>query len=92
MIVPPSALDIFRPAGAHVGRSIQVIGDSLARTTRTYTVKTAVLLCELNRHITHFLRALLQVYELMERVLPEMRASMWANSTRPSRVAHGTHF
>ena len=36
------------------------------------TVKTAVL-CELNRHITHFLRVLLQVHELMQCVLPEMR-------------------
>ena len=38
------------------------------------TVKTAVLLCELNRHITDFIRVLLQVHELMQRVLPEMRA------------------
>ena len=37
------------------------------------TVKTAVLLCELNPHITHFLRVLLQVHELMQCVLPEMR-------------------
>ena len=39
----------------------------------TCTVKTAVLLCELNPHITHFLRVLLQVHELMQCVLPEMR-------------------
>ena len=39
-----------------------------------YTVKTAMVLCELNRHITHFLRVLLQVHELMQRVLPKMRA------------------
>ena len=37
------------------------------------TVKIAVLLCELNRHITHFLRVLLQVDELIQCVLPEMR-------------------
>ena len=37
-------------------------------------MKTAVLLCELNRHITHFLRVLLQVHDLMQCVLPEMRA------------------
>ena len=39
-----------------------------------YTVRTVVLLCELNRYITHFLRGLLQVHELMKRVLPEKRA------------------
>ena len=32
------------------------------------------MLCELNRHITHFLRVLLKVHELMQHVLPEMRA------------------
>ena len=37
------------------------------------TVKTAVMLRKLNRFITHFLPVLLQVYELMQRVLPEMR-------------------
>ena len=40
---------------------------------KNFTVKTAVLLCELNRHITHVLRVLLQVHELMQCVLPEMR-------------------
>ena len=40
----------------------------------TCTVKTAVLLCELNRYITHFLRALLQVRELMQGVLSGMRS------------------
>ena len=40
----------------------------------TYTVKTAVLLCELNRHIRHSLRVLLQVHELMQRVLSKMCA------------------
>ena len=38
------------------------------------TLKTAILLCELKRHITHILRVLLQVYEFMQRVWPEMRA------------------
>ena len=38
----------------------------------TFTVKTAVL-CKLNRHLTHFLCVLLQVHQLMQRVLPEMR-------------------
>ena len=39
-----------------------------------YTVKTAMLLCELKRHITHFIRVLLQVHESMQYVLFEMRA------------------
>ena len=54
---------------------------------RAYTVKTAVSLCELNRHITHFLRVLLQVHELMQRVLPEIRAHFIVEVPETSNLA-----
>ena len=41
---------------------------------RDNTVKTAVLLCEFNRHRTRFLRVLWQSHELMQRVLSKIRA------------------
>ena len=39
-----------------------------------YTAKIAVLLCELNLHITHLLRVLLQLHKLLQRLLLGMRA------------------
>ena len=47
---------------------------SVTLENKRITVKTAVLLCELNRHIIHFLRVLLQVHELMQRVLSGIRS------------------
>ena len=38
-----------------------------------HTVETVVLFCALKRHITHFLRVLLQIHELTQRVLLEMK-------------------